>query len=220
MNRPFVIAMTGASGAIYGRRLLSALLAGGHEVHAVFSTSALTVIHQELGIAVRDPLTQPDLKWLLGDEVDVLRGRMSAAPFPPTGLAICHDVRSFMAPIASGSFLSGGMVICPCSGSTLSAIASGASTNLIHRAADVQIKEKRRLIVVPRETPVSLVHLDNMRRLCELGAVVMPAMPGWYHGVQSPLDLVDFMVARILDHLDVPHSLLQRWGENPAEPHK
>jgi 4-hydroxy-3-polyprenylbenzoate decarboxylase len=121
-----------------------------------------------------------------------------------------HD--DFFAPIASGSHLTAGMVICPCSGSTLSAVAHGSGNNLIHRAADVHLKEHRRLIVVPRETPLSLVQIDNMKRVCELGGVVLPAMPGWYHGVESLDDLVDFVVARILDQLGVEHSLMQRWG--------
>ncbi len=114
--------------------------------------------------------------------------------------------------MASGSALTSGMVICPCSGGTLSAVAHGASTNLIQRAADVHLKERRKLILVPRETPLSLIHLDNMKRACEAGAIVLPASPGWYHGVQSVRDLVDFIVARILDHLDVAHELSGRWG--------
>jgi 4-hydroxy-3-polyprenylbenzoate decarboxylase len=105
------------------------------------------------------------------------------------------------------------MVVCPCSGSTLSGIAHGASNNLIQRAADVHLKEHRRLILVPREAPLSIVHLDNMRRACEAGAVVLPASPGWYHGVHSIGDLVDFVVARILDQLGIEHTLTRRWGE-------
>jgi flavin prenyltransferase len=215
--RPIILAFSGASGAIYGRRLLSAILASGRDVHTIFSPSALTVIRQELGVGVREPMAQPSLEWLVGDEPQRLRERMCASDRPaeqaPLGNCIGHDFRSYMAPIASGSFLSGGMVICPCSGSTMASIASGASNNLIHRAADVQIKERRRLIVVPRETPLSLVHLDNMRRITELGGMVMPAMPGWYHGVRDIYDLVDFMVARILDHLEIPHRLMKRWGD-------
>jgi 4-hydroxy-3-polyprenylbenzoate decarboxylase len=124
-----------------------------------------------------------------------------------------HHYTDFMAPLASGSFLTGGMVVCPCSGSTLSGIAHGASNNLIQRAADVHLKERRKLILVPRETPLSIIQLDNMRRAAEAGAVILPAMPGWYHGVKSLQDLVDFVVARILDQLGVPHQLMRRWGE-------
>ena len=120
-----------------------------------------------------------------------------------------------MAPMASGSFLTGGMVICPCSGTTLSAVAAGAASNLIQRAAEVHLKERRKLILVPRETPLSLAHIDNMRRVTEAGAVVLPASPGWYHGVADrSSDLVDFVVARICDQLGVEHALTKRWGEN------
>lgn len=212
MSRPIIVAFSGASGAIYGRRLLSAILAAGRDPHVVFSPSALTVIQEELGIEMREPSRESNLDWLVGKEPAELRARMEVPDTAPWGHGVCHDHRSYMSPIASGSFQGGGMVICPCSGGTLSAIATGSSTNLIHRAADVQIKERRRLIVVPRETPLSLVHLDNMRRLCELGVVVLPAAPGWYHGVQDVMDLVDFIVARILDHLEIPHRLTRRWG--------
>ena len=128
---------------------------------------------------------------------------------------VYHHYENYFAPIASGSFLTGGMVICPCSGATLSAVVHGASTNLIQRAADVQLKERRPLILVPRETPLSVVQLDNMRRAAEVGCVVLPAMPGWYHGVTRLEDLVDFVVARILDQLGVAHTLMKRWGSEP-----
>ena len=125
-----------------------------------------------------------------------------------------YHFTDYFSPMASGSARSAGMVICPCSGGTLSAVAHGASTNLVQRAADVHLKEKRKLILVPRETPLSLVHLDNMKRVCEAGAVVLPASPGWYHGVRDVRDLVNFVVARVLDQLGVNHSLMHRWG-NP-----
>jgi 4-hydroxy-3-polyprenylbenzoate decarboxylase len=115
--------------------------------------------------------------------------------------------------MASGSARTSGMVVCPCSGGTLSAIAHGSSENLIHRAADVHLKERRKLVLVPRETPLSLVQLDNMRRCVEAGAVLLPAMPGFYHGVRGIADLVDFVVAPILDKLGVEHNLMRRWGE-------
>lgn len=117
-----------------------------------------------------------------------------------------------MTPIASGSFLTSGMVICPCSGATLSGVVHAAGNNLIQRAADVHLKEHRKLILVPRETPLSVFQLENMHRAAQAGAIVLPAMPGWYHGVESLVDLIDFVVARILDHLDVPHALMKRWG--------
>lgn len=142
----------------------------------------------------------------------------SAANIPAKGTAkegrvVYHNFRNFLAPIASGSFLTRGMVICPCSGSTLSGIAHAASQNLIQRAADVHLKERRKLILVPRETPLSLLQIDNMKRCAEAGAVILPAMPGFYHDVKCVRDLVDFVVARILDQLGVEHKLMRRWGE-------
>ncbi len=123
-----------------------------------------------------------------------------------------YHYEDMMAPIASGSFPTAGMVICPCSGSTLGAVVHGSGNNLIHRAAGVHLKERRKLILVPRETPLSTIQLDNMKRASEVGAVVLPAMPGFYHGVKSIRDLVDFIVARICDQLGVANSLIHRWG--------
>jgi 4-hydroxy-3-polyprenylbenzoate decarboxylase len=124
-----------------------------------------------------------------------------------------HHFENFLAPIASGSFLTDGMAICPCSLGTLAAIAHGTSENLICRAADVHLKERRKLVLVPRETPLSVIQLDNMKRCAEAGAVVLPAMPGFYHGVERVADLVDFVVARVCDQLGVPHELMRRWGQ-------
>jgi 4-hydroxy-3-polyprenylbenzoate decarboxylase len=217
---PLILAITGASGAVYAVRLLEVLVASGRDVHLMISPSGAAVIQQELQRTVN--LDQFDPRSLLVVEGGPLRappghhaegmvgsGRRVESP----GQIIYHHYTDFMAPPASGSFLTGGMVVCPCSGSTLSAIAMGASNNLIQRAADVHLKERRKLILVPRETPLSLVHLDNMRRAVEAGAVILPAMPGWYHGVKSVQDVVDFVVARILDQLGFPHELMQRWGE-------
>jgi 4-hydroxy-3-polyprenylbenzoate decarboxylase len=143
----------------------------------------------------------------------VLAGERGRQDGNEKGAVHYHHYRDLMASIASGSSRGAGMVICPCSGGTLSAVAHGTSENLIHRAADVHLKEQRKLILVPRETPLSLVQLDNMRRCVEAGAMVLPAMPGFYHGVRSLADVVDFVVARILDQLGVEHSLMRRWGE-------
>jgi 4-hydroxy-3-polyprenylbenzoate decarboxylase len=196
---PLVVAITGASGAVYATRLLEMLLRAGRNVHLTISPSGAAVIKQELGIAI-DP-ARPDLAKLLpADSMDQL------------GRVTCHRHDDFLAPIASGSFLTGGMVVCPCSGSTLSGIAHAASMNLIQRAADVHLKERRKLILVPRETPLSVLQIENMQRAAQAGAVILPAMPGWYHGVQSVQDLIDFVVARILDQLAVPHELMRRWG--------
>jgi flavin prenyltransferase len=199
-NLPLVLAITGASGAVYAVRLLEVLVASGREIHLLVSPSGAAVIKQELKREVS--IDQFELRSLLPNADD------AAAK-----LVRYHHYADFMAPPASGSFLTGGMVVCPCSGSTLSGIAHGSSTNLIQRAADVHLKERRKLILVPRETPLSLIHLDNMKRAAEAGAVILPAMPGWYHGVRSVQDLIDFVVARILDQLGVPHDLMQRWGD-------
>lgn len=197
---PFVVAITGASGAVYAVRLLEILVESGCDICLTISPSGAAVIKQELGRTVS--LEQFNPRSLLAD----------ATADKAAKLLRYYHYTDFMAPLASGSFLTGGMVVCPCSGSTLSGIAYGTSNNLIQRAADVHLKERRKLILVPRETPLSVVQLESMRRAAEAGAVVLPAMPGWYHGVRSLQDLVDFVVARILDQFDVPHNLMKRWG--------
>jgi len=196
---PLVLAITGASGAVYAVRLLEVLVVGGRQVHLMISPSGAAVVKQELDRSVN--IEQFDPRSLLAPAVAEKAVQVRY-----------HHYTDFMAPLASGSFLTGGMVVCPCSGSTLSGIAQGASNNLIQRAADVHLKERRKLILVPRETPLSIIQLDNMRRAAEAGAVILPAMPGWYHGVKSVQDLVDFVVARVLDQLGVPHELMRRWG--------
>lgn len=216
MKPNFVLAMTGASGAIYGVRLLERLLAAECEVQLSISPAGAAVIEQELQLAV--DLDQFDVRQLLPD-ISESHAPLLQAVFPQGKLgvgrsgAVYHHYRDLMAPIASGSSRTSGMVVCPCSGGTLSAIAHGSSENLIHRAADVHLKERRKLVLVPRETPLSLVQLDNMRRILEAGAVLLPAMPGFYHGVRGIADLIDFVVARILDQLGVEHNLMRRWGE-------
>jgi 4-hydroxy-3-polyprenylbenzoate decarboxylase len=192
--------MTGASGVVYGVRLVEVLVRSNREIHLIVSPSGWSVIRQELQDDAWDNFNFPAL----------LPPELKPAA---EGLIRLHRHDDFFAPLASGSFLTGGMVVCPCSGSTMSGIAHGASNNLIQRAADVHLKERRKLILVPRETPLSVIQLDNMRRAAEAGAVVLPAMPGWYHGVKSVQDLVDFVVARILDQLGVPHELMRRWGK-------
>jgi 4-hydroxy-3-polyprenylbenzoate decarboxylase len=200
-NKQLVLGITGASGAIYAVRLLEVLLTAGCDVHLSISPSGQTLLKQELGLNV-------DLA-----KFDATSIRISGIEEPNrAGKLYYHHYQDFMAPIASGSFLTDGMVICPCSGSTVSAIACGASNNLIQRAADVHLKERRPLILVPRETPLSVIQLDNLKRCAEAGAVVLPAMPGFYHGAQTIRDLVDFVVARICDQLHVEHSLIKRWG--------
>lgn len=196
---PLVVGITGASGAPYGVRLLEVLLAAGREIHLTISPSGQAVIGEELGRRI-------DLDRF--DAADLL----DAAP-PAAGRLHYHHYKNLMAPIASGSFLTAAMVICPCSGSTLAAVAHAMGENLIHRAAEVHLKERRKLVVVPRETPLSLPQLKNMQAIHEAGAVVLPAAPGFYHGAASVADLVDFVVARICDQLGVANGLIRRWGE-------
>ena len=198
MSRPIVVGVTGASGAVYARRLLEVLLSGGHQVHLVVSPSGSQVFLQELGIQLNLQRFEPGC---LGEKVEAFAENLHF-----------HSYGDFMAPIASGSHLTQGMVICPCSGTTLSGVVTGSSANLIQRAAEVHLKERRKLILVPRETPLSLVQIENLRTATLAGAVVLPASPGWYHGVESLDDLVNFVVARILDQLQLPSDLIRRWG--------
>jgi len=219
--------MTGASGAIYAVRLLEVLVAAGYDVHLSISPSAQTVIKEELDLKV-DLENFLASSLLIGavaggsdSKLEMLRAMAGITSEDSSVLSIregesgrihYHHYANYLAPIASGSFLTGGMVICPCSMSTLSAIAVGTDDNLIRRAAGVHLKEGRRLVLVPRETPLSIVQLENMRRAAEAGAVMLPAMPGWYHGVKTLRDLVDFVVARICDQLGIRNTLIRRWG--------
>jgi 4-hydroxy-3-polyprenylbenzoate decarboxylase len=196
-----VVAITGASGAAYAVRLLDVLLAAGRDVDLTISPAGQTVLRTELRRDVSlDEFRQDQL----------LPGRGKS---PQGGKLRYFHHQDLMAPIASGSYLTAGMVVCPCSGGTLAAIAHAMGTNLIHRAAEVHLKERRKLTLVPRETPLSLPQLDNMKRATEAGAVILPASPGFYHGAKSIDDLVDFVVARICDQLGVEHNLIRRWGE-------
>ncbi len=199
MSAPVVVGITGASGAVYAVRLLEVLLREQREVHLAISPSGATVIRQELDLDIDLKEFKPH--ELVGSSVD------------KTSLHY-HHFADFMAPIASGSFVTSGMVICPCSGTTLSSIANAAGSNLIQRAAEVQLKERRKLVLVPRETPLSLPQINNMKLATEAGAIILPASPGWYHGVQSLDDLVDFIVCRILDQLGIESDLMRRWGED------
>jgi 4-hydroxy-3-polyprenylbenzoate decarboxylase len=194
-NLPLVLAMAGASGAPYAVRLLQVLCRAGRTVHLTISTSGAQVLREEVGIAVA-------------------LNHFDPAPFGDLGLGrlIYHHHADFNAGIASGSFRTGGMVVAPCSMSTLASIAHGITTNLLTRAADVHLKERRKLILVPRETPLSLVHLENMTAVTRAGAIVLPAMPGWYHQPRSLDDLINFVVARICDQLGVEVDLMHRWG--------
>lgn len=196
-GHPLVVAITGASGVVYGQRLLEVLLKTDVDIHLTISQSGATVLKHETGVTV--DLNDFRVGDLIPGQADSDRLRY-------------YHYGDFMTPIASGAFKTRGMVVCPCSGSTLSGIATAASNNLVMRAADVHLKEKRPLILVPRETPLSLIQIENLHKTCQAGATIMPASPGFYHGHQSVADLVDFVVARILDHLDIEHDLIRRWG--------
>lgn len=196
--------MTGASGAQYGLRLLECLLAAGVEVALMISKPAQLVIGMET-----------DLK-LPGRAADIERFFI-AHHGARVGQLHVYDREQWTAPVASGSSFPEAMVVCPCTTATLSAIACGSSRNLIERAADVCLKERRRLILVVRETPFSDIHLENMLRLSRMGAVIMPANPGFYHRPTDIQGLIDFMVARVLDHLDVDQRLVPRWGDRPVD---
>lgn len=209
--RPFVAAVTGASGALYAARLLEVLASGQRPLHVVFSPAALAVIRQELGLEYHPlkegilPLIRAGQKWW---------PERAFKPGQALDHAQVHAPGDLMAPIASGSFLTEAMVICPCSGGTLSALVHSSSGNLIQRAAEVHLKERRKLVLVPREMPLSTPQLENMLKASQYGAIVAPAAPGFYHGAKELPDLIDFVVARICDQLGVEHSLMQRWGRN------
>ncbi|MBD3674552.1 MAG: UbiX family flavin prenyltransferase [Planctomycetaceae bacterium] len=217
--KPIVLAITGASGSIYAVRLLEILLSTNRDVHLVISQAAAEVFRRELGVKIDlknfslDQLQfSPDTGSAL-DESPEQNALSSIISSDSSGKLHYHSINDYSAGIASGSFLTEGMVICPCSMGSLSALANGLSSNLIHRAAHVHLKERRKLIVVPRETPLSNIHLGNMKTLSDAGAVILPAMPGFYHNPVTIHDLVDFVVYRICDQLDIKQGLIPRWGD-------
>lgn len=197
---PVTLAMTGASGSVYGLRVLECLLRLGRPVDLLISAAARIVLSTETDLhPPEDPTALPAF---FGESFGVAPALLRA-----------YGPQDWMAPAASGSNPNTAMVVCPCSGGTVSAIAAGASDNLIERAADVILKEKRPLILVLRETPLSAIHLENLLKLARMGVTIMPAAPGFYHRPRRVEDLVDFMAARVLDHLGVEHRLIQRWGD-------
>ena len=183
--KPYIVAITGASGVIYGVRLVQVLAEQSIPVELVISDTATIVAREEMGIDLAGAVPQKSVHL--------------------------HDFKDFTAPIASGSYPVEGMVVIPCSMGTLGAIASGLSQNLIHRAADCTIKEGRKLVLVPRETPLSAIHLENMLKLSRLGVRIVPAMPAFYSGQQSVREIVDFMVGKVLDQMGISHTLFPRW---------
>ncbi len=200
MNKTIAVAFTGASGMPYGMRLVDCLLAAGCQVWLLYSQVAQIVARQEMGIEL--PSRPAEVEAALRERFKDVDGRLRV-----------FGREEWFAPPASGSNPPDAMVVCPCTMGTLAAIAAGLAQNLIERAADVAIKEGRKLVLVPRETPLSALHLENMLRLARLGVVILPPSPGFYNHPQSIDDLVDFVVARILDQLGVAHSLMPRWGE-------
>jgi 4-hydroxy-3-polyprenylbenzoate decarboxylase len=193
-GRPIVVAITGASGAPYAVRLLQALVERQQPVSLIVSDHGVRLLKTETDVA----------------SVDALREYVGSARWD--AVVRVYDDRDRGAAPASGSALSAGMVICPCSMGTMSAIAVGASRSLVERAADVTLKERRRLVLVPRESPYSAIHLENMLSLTRAGAIILPASPGFYHRPRTIDDLVDFVVARVLDQLGLEQSLVPRWG--------
>ena len=202
----YAVGITGGSGAPYALRLLEALADAGHDVHVVISPSGETVLQLETGMRLGTTLRDKQSAFDARLEIEGRRGTLRV---------FAHD--NLAAPISSGSFPSAGMAIVPCSTGSLGRIAAGISSNLIERGADVMLKERRPLIVVPRETPLSEIHLRNMLTLRQAGADILPAMPGFYHKPKTIADLIDMVVGRILDRLGVENELFYRWGRDGAE---
>ncbi len=196
-GKQLAVGITGASGAIYGVRLVQELLKGGHTVHLMVTEAGWQVFSDELD-------------WNTENREQLLTEKLQQ-DYP--GELMYWGMRDFSCPAASGSHRGDGMIVIPCSMGTLAGIAHGSSGNLLERVADVMLKEGRRLVLVPRETPLNAIHLENMLTLSRLGVKILPAMPGYYHKPNTMDDLINFVVGKALDALDVPHSLFRRWGE-------
>lgn len=201
MPRSICLAFTGASGMPYGIRLLECLLVAGCHVQLLYSQVAQIVARQEMNL---------ELPGRASEAEKFFRIRFAGLP----GTLSVYGREEWFAPVASGSNPPEAMIVCPCTMGTLASIAQGLASNLIERAADVVLKEGRKLILVPRETPFSAIHLENMLRLSRAGAVILPPNPGFYHHPQDVQDLVDFVVARLLDQIGVEHALMRRWGDS------
>lgn len=202
-KKAMVVGVTGASGSIYGIKLIQTLLDVGYDVHIVISNAGWRVIKEELG-------------WNIADRNAALNEHFNGY----SGSYIYHQISDIGASIASGSFLVEGMIVMPCSMGTLSSIANGTSDNLMTRAADVMLKEGRPLVLVPRETPLHAIHLENMLKLARLGVRIVPAMPAFYFNPKNIDDLVAFLVGKVLDTLRIEHELFTRWGDESEQPGK
>jgi flavin prenyltransferase len=194
------VALTGASGMPYGLRLIESLIGAGARVYVLYSQAAHVVAKQELDLVI--PPRAADAERMFSERYHA-----------PAGQLRVFAREDWFAPVASGSNPADAMAICPCSMGTLAAVAAGLSDSLIERAADVMLKESRKLVLVPREAPFSILHLENMLKLARAGAVIVPASPGFYHHPKTIEDLVDFVVARVLDQIGVAHGLMKRWGD-------
>jgi 4-hydroxy-3-polyprenylbenzoate decarboxylase len=201
---PIAVALTGASGVQYGLRLIECLLSADRHVYLMVSQAAQLVVNMETDLHL--PGRPDDIQRYLTDYFSATAGRLQV-----------FGRQQWTAPVASGSNPPEALVICPCTSGTLASVANGVCDDLIDRAADVALKERRKLILVVRETPFSAIHLQNMLQLSRAGAIIMPANPGFYFRPRSVADIVDFMVARVLDHLAVPHALSERWGEHDRD---
>lgn len=199
-SSPIAVAWTGASGIQYGLRLVECLLDAGRNVHLMVSQAAQVVVNMETDL--RLPGHPDEMRTFLADQFGAGSGQLQV-----------FGRQQWSAPVASGSNPPEALAICPCTTGTLASVANGICDDLIDRAADVVLKERRKLILVVRETPFSTIHLENMLRLAQAGAVIMPANPGFYFRPRSVDEVIDFMVARVLDHLGVPHTLSARWGD-------
>ena len=195
----YTVAITGASGAPYALRLLQELVKGGHSVYLTISGDGLSILNDETGLLLKG--SETDIQYTLEKHLNARDGQISY-----------FDEGNMYAPIASGSVRIDAMIVIPCSMKALASIANGFASNLIERAADVTLKEKRKLVIVPRETPLSAIHLRNMLTLSEMGCHIIPAMPAFYHHPKKIQDMVDFIVGRVLDSMGVENELSPRWG--------
>jgi flavin prenyltransferase len=195
----YTVAITGASGAPYALRLLQELIKGGHSIYLTISGDGLSILNDETGLLLKG--SETDIQYALEKHLNARDGQISY-----------FSEDNMYAPIASGSVRIDAMIVIPCSMKSLASIANGFASNLIERAADVTLKEKRKLIIVPRETPLSAIHLRNMLTLSEMGCHIIPAMPAFYHHPKKIQDMVDFIVGRVLDSMGVENELSPRWG--------